>query len=42
MVNLKSVYEDIDYSIGPPDPGAGIEFRVEQVRLTPQKPGAVH
>ena len=34
LVDLVSVYEDLNYPIGPPDPIAAIEFRVEQAGLT--------
>ena len=34
LVDLVSVYEDINYPIGPPDPIAAIEFRMEQAGLT--------
>ncbi len=35
LVDLATVYEDINHSIGPPDPVAAIEFRMEQAGLTP-------
>ena len=34
LVDLVSVYEDLNYPIGPLDPIAAIEFRMEQVGLT--------
>ena len=34
LVDLVSVYEGLNYPIGPPDPIAAIEFRMEQARLT--------
>ena len=36
LVDLATVYEDLNYSIGPPDPVAAIEFRMEQAGLTPR------
>ena len=34
LVDLVLVYEDLNYPIGPPDPIAAIEFRMEQAGLT--------
>ena len=34
LVDLVSVYEDMHYSIGSPEPIAAIEFRMEQAGLT--------
>ena len=34
LVDLVSVYEDLNYPIGPPEPIAAIEFRMEQAGLT--------
>ena len=34
LVDLVAVYEDLNYPIGPPNPIAAIEFRMEQARLT--------
>ena len=34
LVDLMAVYEDLNYPIGPPNPIAAIEFRMEQARLT--------
>ncbi len=33
LVDLVSVYEDLNYPIGPPEPIAAIEFRMDQVGL---------
>ena len=34
LVDLVSVYEVLNYPIGPPEPIAAIEFRMEQAGLT--------
>ena len=34
LVELVVVYEDLNYPIGPPNPIAAIEFRMEQAGLT--------
>ena len=34
LVDLVAVYEDMHYPIGPPEPIAAIEFRMEQAGLT--------
>ena len=34
LVDLVTVYEDLNYPIGPPEPIAAIEFRMEQAGLT--------
>lgn len=36
LADLISVYEDRNYDIGPPDPIAALEFRMEQAGLTPR------